>query len=163
MQSNNYLNQKFDLILFDIDDTEGFSCYAKAVFHLDWNTECTFSDKTRVYKSVDHFSDWLDGLDQIDELSGKIVIDNSPLPHGGAFSDDPLTAMVSIRSNFEMTYNIKHLTIYGGLACLLLLFILLGQCYLWCKLRGDTSNKRKKLAEECDDYSAGSKLLPKTE
>ena len=92
------------------------------------------------------------------------MIDNSPLPHAGAFSEDSLTAMVSIRSTFEMTYNIKHLTIYGGLACLLLLFILLGQCYLWCKLRGDTSNKRKKLAEEyADDYSAGSKLLPKTE
>ena len=75
---------------------------------------------------MDTFSDWLDGLDQIDELSGKIVIDNTPIPKGGAFSQDALTTMVSIRSTFEMTYNIKHLTIYCGLACLLLLFILLG-------------------------------------
>ena len=106
----------------------------------------------------------IDGLDQIDQLAGKIVIDNSPLPHGGASSEDPLTAMVTIRSTFEMTYNIKHLTIYGGLACLLLLFILLGQCYLWCKLRKDTANKRKKLSEEyAEDYGASSKLLPKTD
>ena len=106
----------------------------------------------------------IDGLDQIDQLAGKIVIDNSPLPHGGASSEDPLTAMVTIRSTFEMTYNIKHLTIYGGLACLLLLFILLGQCYLWCKLRKDTANKRNKLSEEyAEDYGASSKLLPKTD
>jgi len=153
------------LILFDEGDTEGFSCYAKAIFELDWAAKCQFSEKTRVYTSVDKFSDWLDGLDQIDELSGKIVIDNSPLPHGGAFSNDSLTAMVSIRSTFAMSYNIKHLTIYCGLACLLLFFILLGQMYLCCKLRRDTANKRKKLSEEySSDYtSAESNFLPKTD
>ena len=73
-------------------------------------------------------------------------------------------AMLSIQTKFEMAYNIKTLTIYCGLACLLLLFILLGQIYLYCKLRRDTNGKRKKLADEyAEDYSAASKLLPKTE
>ena len=65
-----------------------------------------------------------------------------------------------------MQYNIKHLTIYCGLACLLLLFIILGQCYLYCKLRRDTNSKKKKLADEyADTYqeSTKSKLLPKTD
>ena len=86
VQSNNYRNQKFDLILFDEEDKDGFSCYAEAVKQLNWSRDCKFSEKTRVYKSVDTFSDWLDGLDQIDELSGTIVIDNTPLPTDGSFS-----------------------------------------------------------------------------
>ena len=57
------MNQKFDIILFDKDDTEGFSCYAKAVFKLDWDAVCQFSDKTQVIFSVDKFSDRIDGLD----------------------------------------------------------------------------------------------------
>ena len=54
------------MIIFDEDDKEGFSCYAKAVFNLDWNAKCTFSEKTRVFLSVDKFTDMIDGLDQID-------------------------------------------------------------------------------------------------
>ena len=138
----------------------------KAVFDLNWNADCKFSDKTRLFLNNDSFSDWFDGLDQIDELSGKLVIDNTALPKGGAASELELTAMMSIRTDFEMQYNIKHLTIYCGLACLLLLFIILGQCYLYCKLRRDTNSKKKKLADEyADSYQESSKhkLLPKTD
>ena len=66
-----------------------------------------------------------------------------------------------------MAYNIKHLTIYCGLAGLVLLFIVLGQIYLYCKLRRDTNSKKAKIAEEyADVYQEGDmsdKLLPKTE
>jgi len=72
-------------------------------------------------------------------------VDNTPLPLGGASSNLELEAMMSIRTEFEMQYNIKHLTIYFGLACLLLLFIILGQIYLCCKLRRDTNSKRNKI------------------
>ena len=73
--------------------------------------------------------------------------------------------MMTIKTNFEMNYNIKHLTIYGGLACLLLVFLALGQIYLYCKLRRDTNSKKAKLAEEYEtSYEDNSeKLLPKTE
>jgi len=90
-------------------------------------------------------------------------VDNTPLPVGGASSDLELTAMMSIRTDFEMQYNIKHLTIYFGLGCLLLLFIILGQLYLFCKLRRDTNSKRNKISEENFATSKASKLLPKTE
>ena len=63
-----------------------------------------------------------------------------------------------------MQYNIKHLTIYCGLGVLLLLFIVMGQIYLYCKLRRDTNAKKRKLADEyADSYATTSKLLPKTE
>ena len=78
--------------------------------------------------------------------------------------------MMSLRTSFDMAYNIKHLTIYCGLASLVLLFIVLGQIYLYCKLRRDTNSKKAKLGEEYSDvYQGGitndmaSKLLPKTE
>ena len=90
------------------------------------------------------------------------------MPSDGASSDMPLTAMMSLRTEFDMAYNIKHLTIYCGLASLVLLFIVLGQIYLYCKLRRDTNSKKAKLSEEyADVYQGGndlaSKLLPKTE
>ena len=151
------------MILFDKDDTAGYDCYSNAVFKLQWTTDCQFSDKTRLFLNQDSFSDWFDGLDQIDELSGRIVVDNTPLPLGGASSELALAAMMTIRTDFEMQYNIKHLTIYCGLGCLLLLFIIFGQLYLCCKLRRDTNSKKAKLAEEyASTYSSGSKLLPKT-
>ena len=159
------MNQKFDLILFDDDDTAGYECYTDAVFNLKWDADCQFSEKTTVFLNQDSFSDWFDGLDQIDELEGKIVVDNTPLPQGGAMSDLEITAMVTIRTDFEMSYNIKHLTIYCGLGCLLLLFIMLGQIYLYCKLRRDTNSKKAKLADEYAGNfdSTTSKLLPKNE
>ena len=96
-----------------------------------------------------------------------MVVDNTPLPKGGSMSDLDITVQMSIRTDFEMQYNIKHLTIYCGLTCLLLLFIIFGQLYLYCKLRKDTNAKRAKLAEDYSESYAGaglgSKLLPKTE
>jgi len=119
-----------------------------------------------MYLNQESFSDWFDGLDHIKTLSGKIVVDNTPLPKGGASSDLEITAMMSIRTTFNMDYNIKDLMIYCGLGCLLLLFIIFGQLYLCCKLRRDTNLKRAKISQ---DYSGNfatsknSKLLPKTE
>ena len=164
-QTNNYLNQKFDILMFDPNDQEGIDCYKNAVFNLKWDSDCKFADQTLTYLNVENFSDWIDGLDQIEELSGTIIVDNTPLPKGGASSDLDLQAMMSIRTEFAMQYNIKHLTIYCGLACLLLLFVIFGQIYLYCKLRRDTNSKRAKISEE---YSGGfeeasSKLLPKTD
>ena len=77
-----------------------------------------------------------------------MIIDNTPLPEGGAFSDETLIAMLAIQTEFEMTYNVKSLTVYCGLACLLVLFIIIGLIYLQCKLRNLTNTKRARLFEE---------------
>ena len=128
-----------------------------------WDVDCTFSEKTLTFLNQDGFSDALDGLDQIEQLTGTLIIDNTPLPKGGAWSTQELITMVTIRTDFEMKYNIKTLTIYGGLVCLLLLFTIFGQIYVCCKMRRDTNAKRAKLADEYADTYTPGKLLPKTE
>ena len=78
------MNQKFDLILFDEGDTAGYECYKNAVHNLEWDKDCKFSDKTLTFLSVDSFSNALEGLDNLNQLTNKIVVDNSPLPLEGA-------------------------------------------------------------------------------
>ena len=167
MQTNKFLNQKFDVFIFDENDEEGYDCYVDAVYNLNWSKECTYSDKTQIYLNQDSFSDRKEGLDRIQELKGRVVLDNSPFPIDGATSDVDLTTMMAIRTEFTMQYNIKHMTIYCGLAALILIFVVLGQIYLCCKLRRDTNAKKAKIAEEYadhnDDYSLYNKLLPKTD
>jgi hypothetical protein len=79
-----------------------------------------------------------------------IVIDNSFLPSGGAVSHADLTTMLSTRTEFQMNYNIKTLTIYAGLLIISLIFATCGVMYIYCKTRGDFNAKAKKLSIESD-------------
>ena len=79
-----------------------------------------------------------------------IVIDNSPIPADGVHSGADLTTMLSVRTDFEMNYNIKTLTIYAGLLIISLVFALLGVMYIFCKTRSDYLAKSRKLANESD-------------
>jgi hypothetical protein len=49
-----------------------------------------------------------------------------------------------------MTYNIKTLSIYMGLAVIVLGFLNVGLVYLFCKLRNDIKSKCKRLVDESD-------------
>lgn len=142
MKTNNYQNAKFDIIIFDEDDTKGFECYSDAAHNLKWDTDCTFSDKTQVFLDQDKFDQSLIGLDNLSKMTKHVIIDNTPLPKGGSFSEFDINAMLSVRTDYSMQYNIKHLTIYCGLLCLLLLFVIAAQIYLYCKLRKDTNSKK---------------------
>lgn len=100
--------------------------------------------------NVQSYSDALQALDSI-ELSNKhIVVDNSPLPAGGADSRADLTTMLSIRTDFQMNYNIKTLTIYAGLLIISLTFATCGVFYIYCKTRSDFLAKSRKLKNESD-------------
>lgn len=79
-----------------------------------------------------------------------IVVDNSPYPAGGAQSRADLTTMLSTRTEFQMNYNIKTLTIYAGLLIISLVFATCGVMYIYCKTRGDFIAKAKKLSIESD-------------
>jgi len=79
-----------------------------------------------------------------------IVVDNSPMPEGGAVSHADLTTMLSIRTNFQMNYNIKTLTIYAGLLIISLTFATCGVMYIYCKTRSDFLAKQRKLKSESD-------------
>jgi len=101
-----------------------------------------------VHLKEDVFSAALVGLDEISRTNKRVVVDNTPLPKGGAFSEDTLSAMMTVRTDFEMGYNIKTLTMYAGLASIFILWINLGIAYLYCKLKSDTEAKRVKMTRE---------------
>ena len=113
-----------------------------------WDEECEFAENTRVFTHQTEFKMNIIGMEQIGAANSKVIIDNTPLPKGGSYSDYIITAKTTVRTDYEMMYNIKTLAIYAGLACLLLLTVILGQCYMICKLRKDTVSKRSKLQTE---------------
>ena len=141
------------MIVFDENDTEGLDCYKNSVAALKWDSECAYGPDTEIYLNQESFSSNFVSLDQIDFANKKVIIDNTPLPAGGAFSDMSVTTMTTVRTEYTMTYNIKTLTIYAGLGCLILFSIILGQCYLIGKLRKDTNSKRDKLRGDFGDNS----------
>lgn len=138
----------FDILIFDADDEAGFDCYSNAVYNQEWDSECAFGEGTHVKLAQDSFTAALVGLDEISATNKRVIIDNTPLPVGGVQSDDTLSAMMTVSTDFEMGYNIKTLTIYAGLVSLLILFINLAIVYLFCKLKNDTANKRMKLIRD---------------
>lgn len=96
------------------------------------------------------YGDALQTLENNDMTEKHIVVDNSFLPPGGAVAHADLTTMLSVRTNFQMNYNIKTLTIYAGLLIISLLFATCGVGYIYCKTRSDFLAKQRKLRAESD-------------
>ena len=82
----------FDILIFDADDQAGFDCYSNAVYNEDWDSECAFGEGTKVRLGEDSFQAALVGLDEISATNKRVIIDNTPLPKGGVYSDDTLSA-----------------------------------------------------------------------
>ena len=123
----------------------GVSC----INNNNFTTLCDFSNVEQLL-NVESYADALQTLEYNDMQSSHIIVDNSPMPAGGAFSNADLTTMLSIRTNFQMNYNIKTLTIYAGLLIISLTFALCGVMYIYCKTRTDFLAKQRKLKNESD-------------
>lgn len=135
--------------MFPTDNAKPFICYQQAIQNQDYNKTCDFSDVIQLL-NVQSYEDALQSLDSNDMSMKHIVVDNSPMPKGGAVSHADLTTMLSIRTNFQMNYNIKTLTIYAGLLIISLLFATCGVMYIYCKTRSDYIAKARKLKNESD-------------
>ena len=118
----------------DGEATPDFSCYQDAVRNKDWDRECQLAETTRVYLNRDTFSTELVGLDEINTQIKHVVIDNTHFPSSsgtyGMFkymqqrvelnlivfifliAGAAITTMVQTKTQFNMTYNIKSMTIY---------------------------------------------------
>jgi hypothetical protein len=96
------------------------------------------------------YENTLQTLSDDEMVSKHIIVDNSPLPKGGANSRADLSTMLSTRTEFQMNYNIKTLTIYAGLLIISLLFATFGVVYIYCKTRADFNAKARKLNVESD-------------
>lgn len=100
--------------------------------------------------NIDTFSYDMKEIIGIDLQNKHLVVDNSPLPSGGANSQVDLSTMLSVRSDFMMSYNIKTLVMFAGLIILVIAFALLSVVYIYCKTRNDFGQKQRKLAQESD-------------
>lgn len=100
--------------------------------------------------NIDTFSYDMKELIGIDLQNKHLVVDNSPLPSGGANSQVDLSTMLSVRTDFMMSYNIKTLVMFSGLIILVIAFALLSVVYIYCKTRNDFGQKQRKLAQESD-------------
>lgn len=91
--------------------------------------------------NIDTFSYDLKDFEGIELQNKHIVVDNSPLPLGGANSQVDLSTMLSVRSDFMMSYNIKTLVMFSGLIILAIAFALASVIYIYCKTRNDFLSK----------------------
>ena len=138
----------FDILIFPADDSTAFDCYKEAVHQLKWDKfECDFTNVEQ-HLNVSNFAADLNSIEELASVDKHVVVDNTPLPVGGAQSDSDLSTMLQVRTDFQMTYNIKNLSMLAALVCFALIFMISGVMYLCCKTRNDVTRKRAKLQGE---------------
>ena len=78
-----------------------------------------------------------------------IVIDNTPLPAGGASAKDNIVLEYSVSSTFNMAYNLRNVSIFMGITSMIISFAIGSLSYLAYKIKLDIN--RKFLSEDDDD------------
>lgn len=146
--TNRFENFAFDIMVFDVDSKTGqskdFECYKEAVhkckveYKCHWN--CDFG-KTE-HPTVVHLeqTDLKKDLKTHEDSNDKdriIVIDNTRFPPNGARSPDNIIMEYSNHSTYHMKYNLRDISIYMGLASMILSFAIGALTYLGCKIRRD--------------------------
>jgi len=73
-------------LIFDPIDNTAFDCYVKAVHDLVWLSDSFSCDMSSVttHLEVSGFEAVLNSLDEMASSDKHVVIDNTPLPKGGA-------------------------------------------------------------------------------
>ena len=135
-------------MIFDNVDSTQFDCYKKAVHDGSYNIDhCDMSDVV-IHSHLTSFEMVMNSIEDLPSADKHIIIDNSPLPHGGASSGNDLTTMLQVRTDFTMTYNIKTLTVIVSLVAMVLSFLIFGVLYLTGKTMKDLSGKKDKFMRE---------------
>ena len=137
------------MLVFEDKDQAAWECYKNAIASKNYEAACDFSNVHK-FLNVMSYENTLQSLSDDEMVSKHIIVDNSPLPKGGANSRADLSTMLSTRTDFQMNYNIKTLTIYAGLLIISLLFATFGVVYIYCKTRADFNAKARKLNVESD-------------
>ena len=144
--------------MFDVDDdtqeSPDFNCYINAVKKAkakvkktknngsqnwkEWN--CDFGKGTLKTDVHLHYTDLKKDLKTFEDSNDKdriIVIDNTRFPPDGAHSPDNIILEYSNHSIYHMKYNLRDISIYMGLASMILSFAIGALTYLGCKIRKD--------------------------
>ena len=86
---------------------------------------------------------------EANEKDRVIIIDNTHFPRGGANPLDDIVVEYASSATFDMSYNLRNVSILMGIVSMILIFSIGALGYLTCKLQGDI--KRKFLTEEESD------------
>ena len=104
--TNNFENFKFDMFIFEVNEdgtSEDLECYRNAVHHKNWNVDCDFGNKgtkVEIYKNIDHAEYILKSATESNDKDKFVVIDNTPLPQGGAQASDTIILEYACSSNY---------------------------------------------------------------
>lgn len=142
IQSSNFQNSNVDILVFSANDTKAYDCYVKAVAGESWSTFNCDMTSVQMVLNVDTYTYLLTEITDNVNIDKQIVIDNTPIPIGGANANRDVTFQLQIITDFNMPYNIKTLTMYAGLLCLSLFLIILATMYICCKTRNDVVAKK---------------------
>ena len=59
---------------------------------------------------MNSFDASLNSINELASIDKVVIIDNTPYPTDGAYAGDDLSTMLQVRTQFQMTYNIKNLS-----------------------------------------------------
>ena len=129
------------------------ACYLRAVQEKDWNHECHFDvdgGSTQILLSQKEYTLELKGKDEENELDRIIIIDNTQFPRGGAMPEDEIILEYASSTTYNMSYNLRNISILMGLVSMILLFSIGSLAYLTYKLKLDIKRKFLTDADESD-------------
>ena len=158
--TNNFENFKFDVFVFEVDEetgkSEDYECYKQTVISQNWNKDCKFyvkkgdsSVETEIIRNLERTSRALKGYLESNDKDRIIVIDNTPIPADGAQPVDDIILEYAISTNYHHQYDLREVSMYMGIATLVLSFAIGSLVYLSIKINRDI--KRKFVQDEEDE------------
>lgn len=143
-------------MVFDVDDVSGISpdyeCYKKAIAAKKYTKDCKFGKhgfNTDQHLMQTHLEKKIKTYNDTNDKDRIIVIDNTEFPKDGAKPVEDIILEYANHSIYQMKYNLRDISIYMGLASMLLCFATGALTYLGCKIRRDI--KRKFLSDDEDE------------
>ena len=163
----------FDVLVFEVDEATGksadFECYKQAVYTKLWNTECNFGDKTNVTLKLDRSYHNLKSLEDSNDKDRIIVIDNTPLPltndkdRYSMWSKDNIVLEYAVSSTFNMSYNLRNVSIVMGIFSMIISFAIGALSYLSFKIKKDIDRKFLSDDDEEEEEEEEDKVDEKTD
>uniref|UniRef100_A0A7S3IY14 Uncharacterized protein n=1 Tax=Strombidium inclinatum TaxID=197538 RepID=A0A7S3IY14_9SPIT len=148
--TNNFENFEFDVLIFEVDESSkssAYDCYVEAVSAKNWDPNCDF-EKVKVYTKRDDEQYSLKASNETNDKDRIIVIDNTPIPKGGAQASDSIVLEYASSTTYEMQYNLRNVSIYMGIGTMVLLFAIGSLNYLSFKISRDIKRKFKQDEDE---------------
>uniref|UniRef100_A0A7S3CTX7 Uncharacterized protein n=1 Tax=Strombidium rassoulzadegani TaxID=1082188 RepID=A0A7S3CTX7_9SPIT len=115
---------------------------------------CNFNQSgkhTFVYTHRDFLKYNLKTLEESNDKDRIIVIDNSPMPQGGANVHDSIVLEYASSNTYAMTYNLRNVSIYMGIFTVVLLFAIGSLNYLAFKIQKDIKRKFQQDEDETSE------------